>query len=400
MKVYVFDLLPYDRRFDVSKTDGYLPYPLPRREFDAEIAARTYDEHIEAWKEMEKAGFDGVAMTEHHNTPHGLMNSPNMMAAVAAQHTTRLELLLLGNLLPVHNPLRIAEELAMADCLSKGRVISGFVRGVPREYRTYQIPIAESRARLEEAYEIVIKAWTEETFSYEGKFWQFHDIAIWPRPYQKPYPPVWVPFTGSKETIEWAAARNLTAVIPDFKRGLTEDMVGYFAKNLEKHGHRLTPDKLCFFTDAYVADNKAAALREYGPYYLYFNQVIWHHGSLDPGGKIPPGGRTADSPSLDYVRPENKQAAAVDREKIRSMTIADVEHRVDIGELAFGSASEVTERLIEMTEHAGANSLLVSMNLGAQPNKVFIEQIRRFGREVLPRLKAHQVRGGSNVKSV
>ncbi|MEX2128994.1 MAG: LLM class flavin-dependent oxidoreductase [Xanthobacteraceae bacterium] len=392
MKVYIFDLLPYDRHFEESKAARYLPYPLPRKEFDPEIAARSYAEHIEAWKEMERVGFDGVAMTEHHNTPHGLMNSPNMIAAVAAQHTSKLKLLLLGNLLPLHNPLRIAEELAMADCLSRGRIISGFARGVPREYKTYRIPTAESRARFEEAYDIILKAWTEESFSYDGKFWSFQDIAIWPRPYQKPHPPVWIPFTGSKETIEWTAARNLKAVIPDFKRGLTEDMVGYFATELAKHGHDLTPDHLCFFTDAYVADSRADALGEYGPYFLYFNQVLWHHGSLEPGGKIPPGGRSPDSPSFDYVRPENKQAAAMDREKIRNMNMADVEKRVEGGELAFGAAKEVTERLIEMAEHAGANSLLLNVNLGARPNKLFIEQIRRFGHEVLPKLHAHQVK--------
>jgi hypothetical protein len=169
-------------------------------------------------------------------------------------------------------------------------------------------------------------------------------------------------------------------------------MVGYYAKHLAKHGHRITPDHLCFFTDAYVADSKADALREYGPYFLYFQQVLWHHGSLEPGGKIPPGGRSPDSPSFDYVRPDNKQAAAMDREKIRNTTMADIERRVDSGELAFGSASEVTELLIEMAEHAGANSLLLNINLGARPNKLFIEQIRRFGREVLPKLQAHQVK--------
>jgi alkanesulfonate monooxygenase SsuD/methylene tetrahydromethanopterin reductase-like flavin-dependent oxidoreductase (luciferase family) len=391
MKVYIFDLLPYDRHFEDAKKDRYLPYPLPLQHFDREVAARSYAEHIEAWKEMERAGFDGVALTEHHNTPHGLMNSPNMMAAVAAQHTTRLELLLVGNLIPLHNPLRIAEELSMVDCLSRGRIISGFARGVPREYKVYRVPMPESRARFEEAYEIIIKAWTEESFSYEGKFWSFQDIAIWPRPYQKPHPPVWIPFTGSKETIEWAGARNLKAVIPDFKRGLTEDMIGYYAKALAKHGHRITPDHLCFFTDTYVADSKADALREYGPYFLYFQQVLWHHGSLEPGGKIPAGGRSPDSPSFDYVRPENKQAAAMDREKIRNTTMADVQKRVESGELAFGSAKEVTESLIEMAEHAGANSLLLNLNLGARPNKLFIEQIRRFGREVLPKLRAHRV---------
>jgi alkanesulfonate monooxygenase SsuD/methylene tetrahydromethanopterin reductase-like flavin-dependent oxidoreductase (luciferase family) len=391
MKIYVFDLCPFDKHFEEAKAAKFLPFPLPRKYFDPEIAARTYAAHIEVWKEMERLGFDGIALTEHHNTPHGLMNNPNMIAAVAAQHTTKLKLLLLGNLLPLHNPLRIAEELAMADCLSRGRIISGFARGVPREYKVYQVPMAESRARFEEAYEIILKAWTEESFSFEGKFWSYKDIATWPRPYQQPHPPVWIPFTGSKETIEWAGAKNLSAVIPDFKPGLTEDMVGYFAKALAKHGHRITPEQLCFFTDAFVAESKAAALEEYGPYFLYFTQVLWHHGSLDPAGGGA-SGRPVNSPSFDYIRPENREAAAMDRDKIRNITIADVEQRVDSGGLAFGSAKEVTERLIEMAEHCGANSLLLNVSLGAVPPAMFMEQIRRLGRDVIPKLKAHQVK--------
>ena len=100
---------------------------------------------------MDKLGFDGVGLNEHHTTPHGLMNSPNMMAAVGAQRTKKLKFLMLGNLVPLHNPLRIAEELAMADCMSRGRILSGFARGVPREYNVYGVPMAESRARFEEA---------------------------------------------------------------------------------------------------------------------------------------------------------------------------------------------------------------------------------------------------------
>src|SRR5215469_3592213 len=103
---------------------------------------------------MDKLGFDGVGFNEHHCSPYGLMNSPNLMAASAAQRTKRLKLLIYGNLLPLHEPLRLAEELAMVDCLSNGRLISGFARGIPREYQVHNVPLADSRARFEEAYEI------------------------------------------------------------------------------------------------------------------------------------------------------------------------------------------------------------------------------------------------------
>ena len=126
---------------------------------------RTYAEHLTAWEEMERLGYDGVGFNEHHTSPYGLMNSPNIMAAAAAQRTTKLKLLIYGNLLPLHDPLRLAEELAMLDCLSSGRIVSGFARGIPREHNVYQVPLRDSRARFEEAWEIIRRAWTEEVFS-------------------------------------------------------------------------------------------------------------------------------------------------------------------------------------------------------------------------------------------
>ena len=143
MKVFLFDLIPYGAHFEDAKAARLLPYPLPGHRFDPEIGARTFEEHLEAWAEMDRLGFDGVGLNEHHTTAHSLMNSPNMMAAAGAQRTKKLKFLLLGNLLPLHNPLRIAEELAMADCISRGRILSGFARGVPREYNVYGVPMAE-----------------------------------------------------------------------------------------------------------------------------------------------------------------------------------------------------------------------------------------------------------------
>lgn len=392
MKVFVFDLLAYGQHFENFKRDKFIPYPLAGEHWDPKIGALTYDQHLEAWEEMDKLGFDGVGLNEHHTTPHGLMISPNMMAAAAAQRTRKLKFLILGNLLPIHNPLRIAEELAMADCLSHGRILSGFARGVPREYNVYNVSMGESRARFEEAVDIIMKAWKEPQFSHAGKYWQMKDIAIWPRPYQQPHPPVWVPFTGSKETIEWAGRHNFSAVLPDFKRGLTEDIVGYFAKQLAKNGHQISPEQLCFFTDAFVADSKEAALQEYSPYYFYFVHTLWHHGSSkEKEAAIKTSGYVSNT-SFDYVREENRSAAGLDREKMKAMTLADVEKRIDDGLLAFGNAKHVTDKLIADAERYGANNLLVMMNLGAMSHDVFMKQLRRFGQEVLPKLQAHQIK--------
>jgi len=284
------------------------------------------------------------------------------------------------------------EELALADCLSRGRVISGFARGLPREHSVFGVPMTESRARFEEAVDVILGAWTEDVFNYDGRFHSYKDIAIWPRPYQQPHPPVFIMFAGSKESVEFAGKRNFGAVFPYITDGLTQDLVGYYARMLAQHGHTINPEQMCVFTDAYVADDRATALAEYSPWYLYFNRIIWHHGSINPDGsdRSRPVGYVSQSP-YDYVRPENRSAVQIDRGKIRNMTPADVEARVGAGHLAWGSPDQVADRLITVAERSGANQLVLNVNLGVMPHAMFMEQIRRFGREVLPRLQAHEV---------
>jgi alkanesulfonate monooxygenase SsuD/methylene tetrahydromethanopterin reductase-like flavin-dependent oxidoreductase (luciferase family) len=391
VKVFIFDLLAYDANLDHLKGgDPELPYPLARRHFDAATAMRTYEEHLDAWEALDRFGYDGVGFNEHHCSPYGLMNSPNLMASAAAQRTKNLKLLIYGNLLPLHEPLRLAEELAMIDCLSKGRLISGFARGIPREYQVHNVPLAESRARFEEAYDIITRAWTEEVFSYEGRFWSYKDVAMWPRPAQQPHPPIWVPVIGSKESIEFAAKHDLP-ITPGLgrHRGLRDDIIRFYAKCLSAAGHKITPDHLSLGITAYVADSKAQALKEYGPHILYFNRTLFSHGNFTETDKQRETGY-ASAASTDYVRPENQRAAANLREDFRQMTMADLERQAET--MPMGNADEVVERIIDAAESAGANQVQIAMNRGALPHDLFMAQIERFAHEVLPRLQAHEVK--------
>ena len=391
MKVFVFDLLAYDANLDHLKGgETELPYPLAKRHFDAATAVRTYEEHLEAWEALDRFGYDGVGFNEHHCSPYGLMNSPNLMAAAAAQRTKRLKLLIYGNLLPLHEPLRLAEELAMIDCMSNGRLISGFARGIPREYQVHNVPLADSRARFEEAYDIITRAWTEEVFSYEGRFWSYKDVAMWPRTVQQPGPPIWVPVIGSKESIEFAAKHNLP-ITPGLGRhsGLRDDIIRFYAKNLAASGHRITPDHLSLGITAYVADSKAQAVKEYGPHILYFNRTLFSHGNFTETEKQRETGY-ASAASTDYVRPENQRAAANLREDFRHMTMADLERQAET--MPMGTADEVAERIIAAADSAGANQVQLALNRGALPHDLFMAQIERFAREVLPRLQAHEVK--------
>jgi alkanesulfonate monooxygenase SsuD/methylene tetrahydromethanopterin reductase-like flavin-dependent oxidoreductase (luciferase family) len=390
MKVFVFDLLPYPEDLDHLRVDGELPWPLARDHFRPDVGARTYAEHLEAWEELDRLGYDGVGFNEHHTSPYGLMNSPNLMAAAASQRTKNLKLLIYGNVLPLHEPLRLAEELAMLDCMSNGRIVAGFVRGIPREYRVYGVPLADSRARFEEAWEIVRRLWTDDVTTYEGRFWSYRDVAIWPRPLQRPHPPVWMPVTTSKESIEWAARHGIPITPGMTSGGLREDIVRYYVRCSAEHGRAVTPDDLVVNADVYVADSKEQAVREAGPHSLYFSRTLFSHGNITEAGPQRAAGYLSAS-ALDYVRPENLPAAMRSREDFRGMTMERIARLAE--SRPWGTAGEVRDRIIEEADRTGAGTVLVSLNRGAMPHELFMNQIRRFAREVLPALQAHEVTG-------
>jgi alkanesulfonate monooxygenase SsuD/methylene tetrahydromethanopterin reductase-like flavin-dependent oxidoreductase (luciferase family) len=390
VNVFVFDLLPYGENLEhLKEGQTELPWPLPRRHFKPDVAVATYEEHLQAWEELDRLGYDGVGFNEHHTSPYGLMNSPNLLAASAAQRTKHLKLLIYGNLLPIHEPLRLAEELAMLDCLSNGRIISGFARGIPREHNVFNIPQSESRARFEEAWEIIRGAWTDEVFSYTGQFWQYENVSLWPRPVQQPHPPVWVPVTASKETIEWAARNNIP-ITPgqSSHRGVREDVIGFYAKQLAANGHQITPQHLVIQADVYVADSKDQAVEEAAPYALYFNRTLFSHGNITERNLQAQVGYVS-SASHDYLRPEHVPLVSGNRERYRGMTMDGIRQLAQ--DLPWGPPDEVAERIISAADHAGANLLTVMLNRGAMPHEMFMHQIRRFARDVLPQLHDHEV---------
>jgi alkanesulfonate monooxygenase SsuD/methylene tetrahydromethanopterin reductase-like flavin-dependent oxidoreductase (luciferase family) len=277
----------------------------------------------------------------------------------------------------------------MLDCLSNGRIISGFARGIPREHNVYNVPLSESRARFEEAWEIIRRAWTEEVFSYEGRFWTYRNVALWPRPVQQPHPPVWVPVTGSKETIEWAGRNNIP-ITPGMgsHRGVREDVIRYYARQLEEHGHHITPGHLVIPADVYVADTKEQAVDEAASYALYFNRTLFSHGNITERELQAQAGYVSNE-SQAYLRAENLQFVSGSRERYRGMTLDGIRQQAE--HMPWGTADEIVERITNAADHAGANQVTVNLNRGAMPHEMFVHQIRRFASEVLPRLQAHEV---------
>ena len=386
MQVFVFDWTAYGESVDEFRVDGEMPR-LVKEHFKPEVAVDTFKNHIAAWVELEKAGFDGVAINEHHGTPFGLGNSPNLMAAALSQLTSRLKILIYANLLPIHEPLRLAEELAMLDCMTNGRLIAGVGRGAPREYRIFNVPMSESRGRFNEGFDVMQGAWTQDRFSYDGEFYKYDDVSIWPRPVQQPHPPVWVPLTGSKETIEWAAEHDATITPGVFRGSMREDTIRYFAQCQEKYGRKVSADKISVMVDCYVADSKEQAIEEYAEYLMYLFNTLLRYDQV--WQKDVNKTKYYSSTAFEHLREGAKGTLAEDdtvfNEWDMDMVRAAAEH------MPIGTADEIVERIIDECNDAGANNVLLVCNRAHIPHEMYLNQIRRIGKEVLPRLQAHNV---------
>lgn len=170
---------------------------------------------------------------------------------------------------------------------------------------------------------------------------------------------------------------------------LQEDIVRHFRKCLRENGHSYSGDLLVAAANAYVAKDKAEAITETGPHYLYFNRTLFSHGSFTETSKQKDSGYVSPS-ARDYVRPSNQQAAARSRSDFREMTEERMTQLAQ--DMPWGSADEVTARLINQADRLGAETMLVSLNRGVMPHDMYMTQISRFAKDVLPALQAHKVR--------
>ncbi len=182
--------------------------------YDPETGADLYNRYLDEKIYAEEMGFDGLMLNEHHSTPFCMQGVTNIGAAILARQTHKAKIVILGNILPIwDDPLFLAEQLAMIDMISRGRLVSGFVRGGGRESVSHNTPPHYNRERFEEAHDFVIKAWTDPgPFRWEGKHYHYRYVNPWCRPLQKPHPQVWSPSTVSVETVKWTAKHRYPLV--------------------------------------------------------------------------------------------------------------------------------------------------------------------------------------------
>jgi alkanesulfonate monooxygenase SsuD/methylene tetrahydromethanopterin reductase-like flavin-dependent oxidoreductase (luciferase family) len=234
-------------------------WPVPSGAYDREAGAQAYGGMIERLQLVEELGFDWVSVSEHHYSPRILTPNPVVAAAFIAAHVKKLKIALLGPIVPQSNPVRVAEELAMLDTLSQGRLVVGLLRGTTNEYLTYDLNPKEARERTDEGMELILKAWTEpQPFAWQGRHFRFRTVSVWPRPLQQPYPTTYALGT-SKESCEFAASHRLGCGVSYGSWESTARATRYYREQCARHGWEPGPDDIVYRANMILADTDTEA---------------------------------------------------------------------------------------------------------------------------------------------
>ena len=379
MKFYFMHLMPYadlDLTYDEHHNSAWVT--LPNSYYDPKKGHLLYNRYLDELEYAEALGFDGICVNEHHSNAYGLMPIPGVMAGALARRTSRVKIAVLGRALPlVNNPLTIAEEFAMIDNITGGRLIAGMVRGIGAEYHSWGVNPAFSHERFHEAHDLILQAWTKPgPTRFEGKHYRFEYVNVWPRVYQDdPHPPIWIPSQGSTETIEWAADAvaplHLSAdlLVGRDRRPLHEHVQGGRPAERLGGGRRTISAGRCRSTSPTPTRRRA---KRPGEHIEAFLQKLLR---MPMEMLLPPGYTSVGS----MVGALKAKAAQSTKQTIDSV-IAD-------GKFICGSPSTVRDRLLECHRQIGFGHLLTMLQFGTLPADLTRKNMETFAAEVMPALR-------------
>ena len=372
MDFYFFHLMPWPHL--PRDYTGPAWVTCPNAYYDASRGHQLYNRYLDELLYAEELGFDGVCVNEHHANAYGNMPSPNLIASILARLTQRCKIAVVGNALPLYNPpVRVAEEFAMIDVISGGRLIAGMVVGGGPEYYSNGLNPAQARERFYEAHDLIVQAWTRPgPFTFNGKYYKLRYVNPWPTPLQKPHPPIWIPGAGSLETMEFVAKRRYAYMgIPYFHKRVFKRNFDFFREACEKEGYTADPRQMGWLVPVYVAETDAQARQEYESHFWYFTK------KLLPGIDISPPGYTTARSALKLIGARND-----------FMLYAETWKQVEDGAYAIvGSPATVRQRMEEMIRMLGIGNILALLQLGTLPADLTYKSMELFAREVLPVLQ-------------
>jgi alkanesulfonate monooxygenase SsuD/methylene tetrahydromethanopterin reductase-like flavin-dependent oxidoreductase (luciferase family) len=354
--------------------DRAVDWPVPHKLFDTARACEDYQQYLDQMALADELGWDWVGCNEHHYTPYGLMSNPALIGAALTQRTRRIRIAMLGALLPLNNPVRVAEEYAMLDVMSGGRLIAGLIRGIPNEYIAYNVDPSESWERFEEALDLVIRAWTEpEPFGWEGKYYHFRTVSIWPRPLQQPHPPILMSGGSSESAVFAARKRAKIGVVQLVSLEQAREYFDLYRKTAWELGWEPPRENLLVGMHTHVARTDAEARATLGPAEDYFYGVL-SSASQHANELVVHGSRYYQTEEARRLRIQRRGAH-------RHLTIDD---RIAAGTVLCGSPDTVIRQIERIVRELGVGIIQTGFKIGGIPNDQVVESMRLFSREVLP----------------
>jgi alkanesulfonate monooxygenase SsuD/methylene tetrahydromethanopterin reductase-like flavin-dependent oxidoreductase (luciferase family) len=317
----------------------------------------------------DRLGFASIRIVEHHFKPYGGASpNPIVFLSAASQRAPHMRLVT-GAVVPAFNhPLKYAGELAMLDCISGGRLDAGFARAfLPDEFEAFGVSVEESRARYDEGIAACIRLWTEENVSFHGRFHHWDKVTVYPRPVQKPHPPVWIAAVATPQSFEWAGQMgfNLMFVpyIGDFRE--TAKLVQLYRDAWQAAGHPPGAEKVAMSFHCYVAETRAEALRGLRPAWAQYHRIFKERLALWVG-----------HPSPQY-KGYDAIASIMDQFTFEQM--------VDEWRVYVGTPDEVAEQVAWTRELFGEIEPSLQVNFANLSEEVGRRQLELLAAHVLPR---------------
>ncbi|MDP6174845.1 MAG: LLM class flavin-dependent oxidoreductase, partial [Rhodospirillales bacterium] len=291
--------------------------------------------------------------------------------------TKKIKIGMLGNLVPISNPLRVAEEYAMIDVMSEGRLIAGLMRGIPHEYVAYNFSPDESRARLAEAMRFIVKAWTEpEPFGWEGEFYSYPAVSIWPRPRQQPHPPIMVSASNEDSARFAAEARVIMgmAFLPNLV--IAKEVVDTYRDHAQKTGWTPTTDHVLISCNTLIGEDETEIKNHLREGIRYFGQVLLG------------GPRTAQKLVVQKSRYFRKKDYATEfTGRVSNIRERTLDEGIEDGVILCGTPDQVVQQIKRVHSELGAGWININMKIGNVPNDVVKRSMELFRDHVLPHVR-------------
>jgi alkanesulfonate monooxygenase SsuD/methylene tetrahydromethanopterin reductase-like flavin-dependent oxidoreductase (luciferase family) len=366
MKASYLGAMGYAQRSNFPTT-----WPIPPSYHDPATSVRSYQEGMEECELAEEMGFAWVSFSEHHYSGRIATGTPAVMAAAVAERCKKAKIAMLGHLLTLNNPIRVAEELGLLDNLTNGRLIIGFLRGTPNEDQTYSVNPAEGRGRLLEGMDLVIKALTEpQPFSWEGRYYQFRTVSVWPRPVQQPLPPM-VVATRSDDMLQYAAEHKLGLAVSFVPVDQMAKVAEKYYAWCDEAGWQPTPDQIVYRGNIYLAETDKQA-------------EAWFEG-VKRAGPVPGG--IAMRPAVSKAIQAARAGEAFDLRNILAGSVQGDVAGAARGLNFMGGPDTVAKQLKAFHDQCGVGVVDLFFQQPTVSHKEVMQEIELFGKEVLPQIK-------------